>query len=145
MTLTDIHSLGVDQFAGTVFTDPWYWNMDDKARAWADRFFQETGNRPTFEHAGNYSAASQYLEAVQAEGTDDVDKVIKELEGKQVDDMFLHNGEIRADDHRVIHDAYLVKVKDPAAVKEDWDYEQIVKTIPAAQAFGPVEESGCSM
>jgi branched-chain amino acid transport system substrate-binding protein len=145
MFITDIHSLGVEQFAGTTFTDAWYWNMDDKARAWADRFQEETGTRPSFAHAGNYSAALQYLEAVQAAGTDNADEVVDELEGKKIDDVFLRHGEIRAEDHRVIHDVYLAKVKDPADVKEDWDYEDIVTTIPAAKAFRPVEESGCSM
>jgi branched-chain amino acid transport system substrate-binding protein len=145
MLITDIHSLGVDQFAGTMFTDAWYWNMDDEARKWADRFQEETDSRPSFAHAANYSAATQYLEAVQAAGTDDADKVVAELEGKKVNDVFLRNGEIRAGDHRAIHDAYLAKVKEPSEVSEDWDYEEIVSTIPADEAFMPVEESGCSM
>jgi branched-chain amino acid transport system substrate-binding protein len=145
MFITDIHSLGVEQFAGTTFTDAWYWNMDDESREFADRFLEETGTRPSFAHAGNYSAALQYLEAVQSAESDDADEVVEELEGKKVDDVFLRNGEIRAEDHRVIHDAYLAKVKDPADVKEEWDYEEIVTTIPAAEAFRPAEESGCSM
>jgi branched-chain amino acid transport system substrate-binding protein len=145
MFITDIHSLGVEQFAGTMFTDAWYWNMDDTAREWADRFQDETGTRPSFAHAANYSAALQYLEAVQSAGTDDADTVVGELEGKKIDDVFLRNGEIRAEDHRVIHDAYLAKVKEPSEVTEDWDYEEIVSTIPADEAFRPVEESGCSM
>ena len=145
MFITDIHSLGVEQFAGTTFTDAWYWNMDDETREFADRFLEETDTRPSFAHAGNYSAALQYLEAVQATGTDDADAVVEEFEGKKIDDVFLRNGEIRAEDHRVIHDAYLAKVKDPEDVTEEWDYEEIVTTIPAAEAFQPVEESGCTM
>jgi branched-chain amino acid transport system substrate-binding protein len=145
MFITDIHSLGVDQFAGTQFTDAWYWNMDDKNRAWADRFKAETGQRPSFAHAGNYSAAMNYLEAVQAAGTDDADKIVAELEGKKIDDVFLRNGEVRAEDHNVIHDAYLAQVKDPSEVKEEWDYENIIATIPADEAFMPASESGCSM
>ena len=145
MLINDIHSLGVEQFAGTLFTDAWYWNMDQESREWADRFRAETGTRPSFEHAGNYSAALQYLEAVQAAGTDDADAVIGKLEGKKLNDVFLRNGEIRAKDHSVVHDAYLVRVKKPADVKEEWDYEEIVKTIPAAKAFAPAEASGCSM
>ena len=145
MLINDIRALGVDQFAGTTFTDAWYWNMDAEARAWADRFLAETGNRPSFEQAGNYSAATQYLEAVQAAGTDNADAVIGQLEGKKVNDVFLRNGEIRAQDHSVVHDAYLVRVKKPSEVKEDWDYEQVVATIPAAKAFAPASASGCSM
>jgi len=143
MFLTDIHSLGVDQFAGTSFTDPWYWNFDAKNKAWADRFQAKTGIRPTFAHAGNYSAAMNYLEAVQAAGTDNTDAVIKQLDGKKINDVFLRNGQIRSD-HRVVHDVYLAKVKSKDQVTEPWDYEKIVQTIPAADAFEPVS-AACKM
>jgi branched-chain amino acid transport system substrate-binding protein len=148
MFITDIHSLGVDQFAGTTFTDAWYWNMDDESRKWADKFQEKTGTRPSFAHAGNYSAALQYLEAVQRAGGDESEAVAKELDGHEVNDVFLRNGKIRAEDHRVIHDVYLAKVKEAADVKEDWDYEEIIATIPADKAFRPVEESkaaGCTL
>jgi len=135
MFLTDIHSLTPDALAGTTFTDAWYWNFDADNRAFADRFQARTGQRPTFAHAGNYSAALQYLEAVQAAGTDDADAVVKNLEGKTVNDFFLRNGSFRAADHRVLHDVYLAQVKPGADVKEAWDYEKILKTIPAADAF----------
>jgi branched-chain amino acid transport system substrate-binding protein len=137
MFITDIHSLGVDQFAGTSFTDAWYWNFDDTNRAWADKFTKKTDTRPSFAHAANYSAAFQYLEAIQRAGTDDSDSVIKELEGKKLNDVFLRNGEVRAD-HNVIHDTYLAKVKAKDDVKEPWDYEEITNTIPAKEAYGPV-------
>lgn len=148
MFITDINSLGVDQFAGTTFTDAWYWNQDEESRAWADRFLEETGTRPSFAHAGNYSAAWQYLEAVQRAGSDGADEVVAELEGKELDDVFLRNGKVRAEDHRVVHDVYLAKVKDAASVEEDWDYEEILATIPADKAFRPVEDSaaaGCDL
>lgn len=145
MFITDIHSAGVDQFQGVEFTDPWYWNFDDQNRAWAAKFKAKTGTEPSFAHAANYSAAMQYLEAVQEAGTDDADKVVKNLEGKKVNDFFLRNGEIRAKDHRVIHDVYLAKVKDADKVSTDWDYEDIVSTIPAAEAFMPLSESACQM
>ena len=135
MFITDIHNLGVDQFQGTQFTDAWYWNFDDQNRAWADRFKEKTNVRPSFAHAGNYSAALNYLEAVQAAGTDKADDVVKQLEGKKINDVFLRNGEVRAADHNVTHDVYLAKVKSKDQVKEDWDLEEIVKTIPAATAY----------
>lgn len=142
MFITDIHTLGVDQFAGTEFTDPWYWNYDAQNKAWADRFKAKTNTRPSFAHAANYSAALNYLEAVQAAGTDNADAVAAQLEGKKINDVFLRNGEVRKADHAVIHDVYLAKVKSSAP--EDWDYEDIVKTIPAAEAYGPANPA-CSM
>lgn len=134
MFITDIHSLGVDQFAGTQFTDAWYWNFDAENKAWADKFKEKTGARPSFAHAANYSAAMNYLEAVQEAGTDTADDVIAKLEGKKINDVFLRNGEVRKADHAVVHDVYLAKVKETAG--EEWDYEEIVKTIPAAEAYG---------
>jgi branched-chain amino acid transport system substrate-binding protein len=135
MFITDIHSLTPAALAGTTYTDAWYWNFDEQNRAFADRFQSETGTRPSFAHAANYSAALQYLEAVQAAGTDDADTIVKGLEGKEVNDVFLRNGKIRAEDHRVIHDAYLAQVKPQSEVTEPWDYVKVLKTIPAAEAF----------
>lgn len=135
MFITDIHSLTPAALAGTTYTDAWYWNFDQQNREFADRFQQETGTRPSFAHAANYSAATQYLEAVQAAGTDDADEIVAELEGKEVNDVFLRNGKIRAEDHRVIHDAYLAQVKPQSEVTEEWDYVRILDTIPAEEAF----------
>ena len=143
MFITDIHSLGVEQFAGTQFTDAWYWNFDAQNKAWADRFQAKTQTRPSFAHAANYSAALNYLEAVQSAGTDNADEVVKQLEGKKINDVFLRNGEVRAADHNVTHDVYLAKVKTKDQVKEEWDYEDIVKTIPAAEAYPAA--AGCTL
>ncbi len=137
MFITDIHSLTPDALAGTTFTEPWYWNNDPTNRAFADRFFAQTGARPTFANAANYSAALQYLEAVQAAGTDNSDAVVKQLEGRSVNDVFLRNGTIRAADHNVVHDTYLARVKSSQDVTQPWDYEKILSTIPADKAFAP--------
>lgn len=145
MFITDIHSLGVEAFEGVQFAEAWYWNYDDENRAWADRFMEETDTRPSFAHAANYSAAMNYLEAIQEEGTDDADTIVAHLEGKEIDDFFLRNGKVRAEDHRVIHDVYLAQVKAAGDVEEDWDYEEILSTIPAEDAFMPLEESSCEM
>ncbi len=144
MFITDIHSLGVDQFAGTQFTDAWYWNFDAQNKAWADRFQAKTQTRPSFAHAADYSAALSYLEAVQSAGTDNADDIVKQLEGKKINDVFLRGGEVRAADHNVTHDVYLAKVKTKDQVKEEWDYEEIVKTIPAAEAYPPADTT-CKM
>jgi branched-chain amino acid transport system substrate-binding protein len=148
MFITDIHSLGPDAFAGTTFTDAWYWNFDQRSRAWADKFQQRTKIRPSFAHAGNYSAALQYLRAVQRAGTDAAEDVVGQLEGHAFDDMFARNAKIRAEDHRVIHDVHLAEVKPKSQVTEEWDYEKILRTIPAAEAFRSVADSaaaGCKL
>lgn len=140
---TDIASIGVKSLAGTLYTTAWFWNMDDQSREWADRFKERTGTRPTFDHAANYSAATQYLEAVQRAGTDDADSVREELDGTEFEDFFARNAKIRAEDHRVVHDSYLVRVKEESQVKEDFDFTELVETIPAEEAFR--EPTGCDM
>lgn len=144
MFITDIHSLGVEEFSGTTFTDAWYWDYDEQNREFADRFLELTDTRPSFAHAANYSAAYQYLDAIQRAGTDDADAIVEELEGLKVNDVFLRNGEIRAGDHSVVHDSYVAKVKEAADVEEDWDYEEIIATIPAEDAFPDVNPN-CSL
>ncbi|AVH55284.1 MULTISPECIES: ABC transporter substrate-binding protein [Streptomyces] len=132
---SDIKAVGADKLAGTMFTTAWYWNLDDDSRAWADRFKERTGQRPTFDHAADYSAATHYLEAVQKAGTDKAEDVSKKLDGMKFNDFFARNATLRAEDHRVVHDAYLVKVKDPAKATEDGDFTELVDTIPADEAF----------
>ncbi len=145
---TDIHALGPDAFAGTAYTTAWYWNLDGQAREWADKFQKVTNTRPTFAHAGNYSAAMQYLEAIRRAGTDDADAIVKALRGHKFEDFMMRNATIRAEDHRVIHDVYLAQVKPSGEVKEPWDYSKIVSTIPADRAFRTAEQArqaGCTM
>ena len=142
---TDITALGQDAFAGVQYTTPWIWSMDQQARDWADRFLARTKIRPTFAHAGNYSAAFQYLEAIRRAGTDDADSVVKQLEGYKFNDFFIRNGTIRKEDHWVMHDALLAQVKSKAESKEAFDYSKVIATISADKASRPVAEAGCKM
>lgn len=145
MFLTDVHALGPDAFAGTIYTTAWEWVLDDESRAWADRFKERTGTRPTFAHAGDYSATWQYLEAIKRAGTDEADAIVAALEGYEFNDFFARNAKVRPEDHRVIKDAYLAQVKSSSEVTEDWDYVKIIGTIPADQAFLPLDKSQCKM
>ena len=140
---TDITALGADAYAGVVYTTPWVWSMDDQSRAWADKFLKQTGIRPTFAHAANYSAAWQYMEAIRRAGTDDADAVVKALEGYKFDDFFIRHGTIRAEDHWVMHDALLAQVKPASEAKEKFDYSKVLGTIPADVASRPVSEANC--
>ncbi len=142
---TDIAALGPDAFAGVVYTTPWVWDLDDQSKSFADKFKTKTGIRPTFSHAGNYSAAWQYLDAVRRAGTDDADAVVKQLEGYKFNDFFIRNGQIRAEDHFVMHDALLAQVKAKADVKEGSDYSKVLATLKADQVSRPLAEAGCKM
>ena len=139
---TDITALGSDAYAGVVYTTPWVWNMDDQSRAFADKFLKRTNIRPTFAHAGNYSAAWQYMDAIRRAGTDDPDAVVKQLEGYKFNDFFIRNGYIRPEDHWVQHDALLAQVKPASDVKEKFDYSKVLGTLKAEQVSRPLSETG---
>src|SRR5580693_568183 len=125
-----------DGYAGVVAAVPWYWNLDPAARAWADRFAaSHNGLRPTEAQAADYSATTQWLNAVKTAGTTDADAVVRALDGHKFNDMFAHGGEFRASDHMVVHDLYIAKVKGPAQVTEPHAWFEILSTIPAATAF----------
>jgi branched-chain amino acid transport system substrate-binding protein len=125
-----------DGYAGIVAAVPWYWGLDATSRAWADRFAaSHNGMRPTEAQAADYSATTQWLNAVRTAGTTDADAVIRTLDGHKFNDMFAHNGEFRASDHMVVHDLYIVKVKPVAQVTEPHAWFDVVATVPAATAF----------
>ena len=140
---TDITALGVDAFAGVTYTTPWVWSMDDQSKAFADKFLKRTGIRPTFAHAANYSAAWQYMDAIRRAGTDDADAVVKALEGYKFNDFFIRNGNIRPEDHWVMHDALLAQVKPASQATEKFDYSKVLATIPADTASRPLADAPC--
>ncbi|WP_297796312.1 ABC transporter substrate-binding protein [uncultured Marinobacter sp.] len=142
--LTDVHALGVNAAQGIQLTTGWYWDMNEEARKWADRFMEETGVRPTMVHAGIYSSTMQYLNAVKATGSDDTQTVRKQMMDTPINDMFATNGRIR-EDGRMVHDMYLAQVKTPEESENEWDLYKIVRTIPGDEAYRPLSESKCSL
>lgn len=142
--LTDVHALGAEVAQGIQLTTGWYWDMNADARAWSDRFMEKTGVRPTMVHAGVYSSTIQYLNAVKATGSDESQAVRKQMMATPINDMFATNGRIR-EDGRMVHDMYLAQVKTPAESTNEWDLYNIVRTIPAEEAFRPLSESQCPL
>jgi len=143
--LTDVHALGLEKAQGLIFTETFYWDMNDQTRAFAKRFAERNrGIHPTMIHAGVYAAVTHYLKAVEALKSDDGTKVIEKMKATPTDDPLFGKGTIRVDG-RKIHPAYLVEVKKPAESKKPWDYYKIRATIPAEQAFRPLADGGCEL
>src|SRR6266540_6572254 len=143
--LTDIHSLGLPTAQGLIFTETFYWDMNDQTRAFAKRFAErDKGIHPTMIHAGVYSAVTHYLKAVEALKSDDGTKVVAKMKEMPTDDPLFGKGTVRVDG-RKIHPAYLVEAKKPAESKGEWDLYKIRATIPADQAFRPLADGGCAL
>ena len=142
--LTDINAIGLDAAQGLYLTAGWYWDLNDKSREFAKRFFAKTNHEPTFPQAAVYSATLTYLNAVKAAGATDSDKVMAELHKAKIDDIFTSNGVIRADG-LMEHDMYIMQVKTPAESKGPWDYYKLVDTMSGDEAFGKLADSACPL
>jgi branched-chain amino acid transport system substrate-binding protein len=142
--VSDTHALGLNVTQGMYLSDPWYWDLDADSRAWSRRFFEATKRMPTVLQAGAYSAATSYLNAVKAVGTDNADKVMAQLKTAKINDMFVKGGYIRPDG-RMIHDYYLMQVKKPSESQYPWDYYKVIQKVPGEQAFNTKAESKCAL
>jgi branched-chain amino acid transport system substrate-binding protein len=143
-TLAEVHGLGLEAAQGLTLTEGYYWNLDDKSREFAKKFFARTKRMPNMVHSGTYSAVSQYLKAIEKAGTDETDAVAKTLHELPIDDFFARNGTV-AKNGRMIHDMYLLQVKKPADSKEPWDYFNVLATIPGKEAYMDPAKSGCEL
>ena len=142
MVLSDVHGLGLETAQGLILTEGFYWDRDDKSRAFGERFMKRTGRMPNMIQAGTYSATLSYLKAVKAADSKDPDKVAAKLKEMPVNDVFGRGGKVLANG-RMVHDMYLFEVKKPDESKKPWDYYKLVSTIPGDKAFFTAAESGC--
>jgi len=145
--ITDVHSLGLDVCGGLTTTETFYWDLNDKTRAFTRRFNERfKKNPPTMVQAGVYSSLIHYFKALEALGGNPHDgrAVVAKMKEMPTDDPLFGRGSIRADG-RKIHPAYLFEVKKPSESKYPWDYYKLIATIPADEAFLPLEKSVCPM
>lgn len=145
---SDVNALGLQTAQGLSLTESWYWDANDNNRAWTKRWQVEraaAGKFPTMIHAGVYSGILHYLKArVALGGSPDGKAVTAKMKEMKTDDPLFGKGEIDANG-RKRHDAYLFEVKKPSESKYPGDFYITKATIPAAEAFRPVKESGCPL
>ncbi|MGD9769110.1 MAG: ABC transporter substrate-binding protein [Pseudolabrys sp.] len=145
---SDVASLGLPTAQGLTLTATWYWDQTDANRAWAKRWQAErnaAGKIPTMVQAGVYAGVLHYLKAVAAlKSAADGKAVVAKMKELPTDDPLFGKGSIRADG-RKLHNAYLYEVKKPAESKHAGDFYKVLATIPAAEAFRPLNEGGCSL
>ena len=142
--ITDVNSLGLDVAQGLQFTEAFYWDQNDETRAFSKRFFERTQRMPTMIQAGVYSALAHYFKAVKAAGTKDADKIMAKMREMPINDFMTKNGKLRIDG-RVMRDMYLFEVKKPSESKGPWDYYKLLETVPAEQAYRPLDKGNCPL
>jgi branched-chain amino acid transport system substrate-binding protein len=147
--ITEVHSLGLRTANGLIVTESFYWDLNERTRAFAQRLRRQIGPNPGIAstHAGSYGATLHYLKAVQEMGVaaakaSGAEAVARMKAMPTADDAF-GPGSIRADG-RKLHPAYLFEVKRPEESRGPWDYYKLLQTTPGDQAFRPMAAGGCA-
>lgn len=142
--INDVHGLGLEEAQGLTITEASYWDLNDETRAWSQRFFTTMNAMPNMLQTGTYSSVLHYLRAVETAGTDETAAVMAKMREMPINDVFYKNGTIR-EDGRMMHEMYLFEVKKPDESAAPWDYYKLLATVPADQAFQPLEKSACAL
>ena len=146
--LTDVHSMGLQLANGLTFSETFYWDLNDRTRAFADRFAKQARNgmRPTMVHAGVYAGVSHFLRAVKETDANlsDGAAVVRSMKQLIPSDPLFGKGEIQSNGRKV-HPAYIFEVKAPSESRAPWDYYKLVAEVPADKAFRSVAESQCTL
>ena len=145
---TDVNALGLQTAQGLVLTETFYWDLNDGTRAWTKRWIAERnapGKYPAMNQAGVYAGTLHYLKAVATlKSAADGKGVVAKMKETPTDDPLFGKGTIRADG-RKLHPAYLFEVKKPEESKYPGDFYKLRATIPANEAFRPLNEGNCPL
>lgn len=145
MGITDVEAIGLETAQGLVTTASTYWDLNEGTRAFSARFAARSGGMPPGEvHMGVYASILHYLKAVAVLNDKDSARVMAQMRAMPTDDPMFGRGQLRPDG-RVIHAMYVVQVKTPAEAHSHWDVFKIIATIPADQAFRPLNQGGCTL
>jgi branched-chain amino acid transport system substrate-binding protein len=147
MYITDVHALGLDVAGGLNLTETFYWDLNDKTRAFTKRVLPKTPNNyPNMIQAGCYSATLHYLKAVADMGAAEAKKdgvaTINRMKAMPVEDDCFGKSKIREDGRNMVA-AYLFEVKTPAESNGRWDYYKLKVTTPGEEAYRPLADGHC--
>ncbi len=148
MLIADVHALTLETAQGLVLTESFYWDLNDRSRAFTKRVLPKMPNaiRPNMIQAGCYSVTMHYLKAAAAMGMAAAKAngaaAIAQMKKMPVDDDVFGATTIREDGRHLVS-AHLFQVKTPAESKEPWDYYKLIATTPAEEAAVPVADTGC--
>ena len=147
---TDVDAIGPDLAQGLYLTSTFYWDMNEGTRAFTKRVRDRMPGKhpPNMIQAGCYGSALHYLKAVAALGAGrakaDGAAAVAQMKAMPTMDDAFGPGSIRADG-RALFPAFLFQARAPAAIKNGWDLLDLVATTPAAEAWRPIGEGGCSL
>jgi len=147
MFISDVHGLGLQAAQGLVCTETFYWDLNDRTRAFSARVRPAIGNNALcMNHAGGYAAVVHYLKTVVDMGVTRAKasgaETVARMKAMPCDDDCFGPGRIR-EDGRKLHPAYLFEVKKPEESRGAFDYYKLLQTTASEEAFRPLADGGC--
>lgn len=142
--LQDAHSVGLEICGGTTVTETFYWDLNDRTRAFTKRLLAKSPkNYPNQAHASAYGITLHYLKTAQAMGAAAAKQsgrgTVAKMKSIPTDDDAFGPGKIRIDG-RGEFPAYLFQVKTPAESKGEWDLYKLVEKVPAEEVLHPLND-----
>ena len=140
--LEQFEALGPDICEGVYFGAQ-YWHGADTTlnRELVAKVQEKHGVNPNYSFAGSYIISKLLLEAAVKAGSPDGAGVTAALEGMTYEGL-TGAEEVRAADHQVIKDYYLLKGKSKADMADKDDYAEIISS---GKSFLSPEDAGCKM
>jgi branched-chain amino acid transport system substrate-binding protein len=149
MYAQDVHAVGLATAQGLLLTETFYWDLNDRSRAFSKRILPHTaGVPPNMGQSGAYSAVRHYLKAVAALGPTEAKAsgraAVARMKQIPIEDDVLTNARIR-EDGRVVSDVHLFEVKKPAESHGEWDIYNVRTKLGPDEAWRPMSEGGCPL
>lgn len=142
--ITEIHALGLSAAQGLLVVETFYWDQSDGTRAFSNRFFERNKAMPSQLQAGDYTAVTHFLKAVDKTNSVDGPTVAAAMRGIPINDFTVRNGTLR-EDGSVVRDRYIYEVKKPSESKAPWDYYKVVRMLNGRDVLSPLSESECPL
>lgn len=140
--LEQFEGLGADICEGVYFGAQYWHAIDSPLNKELVKLCKEkVGYNPNYSLAGSYICTKILLDAIAKAGSTDPAAVIKAMEGMEYAGL-TGDESIRAEDHQVIKNYYLLKGKKKAEMADKDDYAEIIS---AGKSFLPVDQTGCKM
>jgi branched-chain amino acid transport system substrate-binding protein len=133
-----VRALGLETAQGLRWSESYYWDLNDRTRAWNDRVRTKTPNGvwPNMTQAGDYAATLHYLKTVADMGV---------AEAKKDGVATVNRMKAMPTDERALHPVYLLEAKKPSESKQSWDVGKVIATTPMDEAWRPLSEGGCPL
>lgn len=140
--LEQFEALGADICEGVYFGAQ-YWHAIDTPlnHDLVKRVNAAYKSNPNYSLAGSYICTKILLDGIVKAGTADPKKVVAALQGMKYAGL-TGSEEIRADDHQVLKNYYLLKGKPKSKMKDKDDYADIVNS---GQSFLPLDKTQCKL